>query len=156
MNRFLMLLLLMGASFLTYGQSSDIKKPEYVIIAGNEIITKEQATNLGKEGYVKAMQKGVTSEERAALVEKFGEKIGDKEFIVLLTIFTEEERQANQKKKNVTAPKNDVTSYDHEYLLKINDLAVDFTVKMLDGKKVKLSSLKGKVVLINFWATWCA
>jgi thiol-disulfide isomerase/thioredoxin len=25
----------------------------------------------------------------------------------------------------------------------------------LDGSKVQLASLKGKVVLINFWATWC-
>lgn len=35
------------------------------------------------------------------------------------------------------------------------DKAPDFTVEMLDGSKVKLSSLRGKVVLINFWATWC-
>src|SRR5512136_1255265 len=33
--------------------------------------------------------------------------------------------------------------------------APDFTVKDLDGKDVKLSSLKGSVVLVNFWATWC-
>lgn len=33
--------------------------------------------------------------------------------------------------------------------------APDFTVKDLDGKDVKLSELKGSVVLVNFWATWC-
>ena len=33
--------------------------------------------------------------------------------------------------------------------------ATDFTLPGLDGKLVKLSSFKGKVVLLNFWATWC-
>jgi thiol-disulfide isomerase/thioredoxin len=32
---------------------------------------------------------------------------------------------------------------------------MDFVIKDLDGKDVKLSSYKGKVVLLNFWATWC-
>lgn len=31
----------------------------------------------------------------------------------------------------------------------------DFTLKMLDGTPVTLSSLKGKVVVLDFWATWC-
>lgn len=31
----------------------------------------------------------------------------------------------------------------------------DFTLKNLAGKKVSLSDLKGKVVVISFWATWC-
>jgi thiol-disulfide isomerase/thioredoxin len=31
----------------------------------------------------------------------------------------------------------------------------DFTMKDLAGKDVALSSFKGKVVLLNFWATWC-
>lgn len=40
-------------------------------------------------------------------------------------------------------------------LINEGDKAPDFTVEMLDGSKIKLSSLRGKVVLINFWATWC-
>lgn len=31
----------------------------------------------------------------------------------------------------------------------------DFKLKDLDGKEVELASFKGKVVLLNFWATWC-
>ena len=40
-------------------------------------------------------------------------------------------------------------------LINEGDKAPDFTVEMLDGSKIKLSSLRGNVVLINFWATWC-
>lgn len=31
----------------------------------------------------------------------------------------------------------------------------DFTLPDLEGNQVTLSSLEGKVVVINFWATWC-
>jgi thiol-disulfide isomerase/thioredoxin len=34
-------------------------------------------------------------------------------------------------------------------------IAPDFTVQDLSGQEQKLSDLKGKVVLVNFWATWC-
>jgi peroxiredoxin len=33
--------------------------------------------------------------------------------------------------------------------------APDFEAKTVDGKRIKLSDLRGKVVLVNFWATWC-
>jgi cytochrome c biogenesis protein CcmG/thiol:disulfide interchange protein DsbE len=33
--------------------------------------------------------------------------------------------------------------------------APDFTLEDLEGRKVSLSSYKGKAVLLNFWATWC-
>jgi thiol-disulfide isomerase/thioredoxin len=32
---------------------------------------------------------------------------------------------------------------------------LNFTLKDIDNKDVKLSSMKGKVVLLDFWATWC-
>lgn len=33
--------------------------------------------------------------------------------------------------------------------------APDFALKDISGKKVSLSGYRGKVVLLNFWATWC-
>lgn len=40
-------------------------------------------------------------------------------------------------------------------LVKEGMQAPDFTVEMFDGSTLTLSALKGKVVLVNFWATWC-
>ena len=40
-------------------------------------------------------------------------------------------------------------------LIKKGDKAPDFTVEMVDGEQLTLSKLKGKVVVVNFWATWC-
>ena len=42
-----------------------------------------------------------------------------------------------------------------ETLVKVGDDVPEFVVEMFDGKKIDIKDLKGKVVLINFWATWC-
>jgi peroxiredoxin len=34
-------------------------------------------------------------------------------------------------------------------------VAPDFSLESLDGKTMRLSDLRGKAVLLNFWATWC-
>lgn len=39
--------------------------------------------------------------------------------------------------------------------LKVGDKYVDFMQRTPDGKDVKLSDFAGKVVLLNFWASWC-
>ncbi len=34
-------------------------------------------------------------------------------------------------------------------------IAPDFTLENMQGEKVSLSQFRGKVVIVNFWATWC-
>ncbi|MDR2484194.1 MAG: TlpA family protein disulfide reductase [Treponema sp.] len=40
-------------------------------------------------------------------------------------------------------------------VLRERSQSIDFSLPLLDGGALTLSSLKGKVVLLNFWATWC-
>jgi thiol-disulfide isomerase/thioredoxin len=39
--------------------------------------------------------------------------------------------------------------------LAAGDMAPDFALKDLDGREVRLSQLRGKVVVLDVWATWC-
>jgi peroxiredoxin len=154
MNKlFLLFFALYG--LVLFGQEKDVKKPEYIIIVHNEIISNEKLEEYGAQGSIKAINKGVTKDERNKLAEKFGDKIGDREFIIKVDLLTEQEKL---KRKTDIKPSSENNSKKREDELKLNidDAASDFTVLMIDGKKITLSDLKGKVVLINYWATWCA
>lgn len=39
--------------------------------------------------------------------------------------------------------------------LKVGMKAPDFTLKSLDGREISLSNLEDKIVILDFWATWC-
>ncbi len=45
---------------------------------------------------------------------------------------------------------------DRAYLVKVGDMAPNFSMKLTSGKTVKLSELKGKVVMLQFTASWCS
>ena len=48
-----------------------------------------------------------------------------------------------------------VDAQEKETLVKVGDNVPEFVVEMFDGQKIDIKDLKGKIVLINFWATWC-
>ncbi len=47
------------------------------------------------------------------------------------------------------------TVYEHEYIVKVGDIAPDFTLEMIDGSSFTLSEHRGKVVMLQFTAGWC-
>lgn len=158
MKKELLIFLLLLNSFFLFGQSNP-HKPAYVIIANDTIVTLAKVDSLAKLGYVRSVAKGVTEEERNKLFEQFGSRIGDKEFIVIVTLFSEAERAQRQSARSVQPQDKvepDTTANKNGYLVSVNDTAKDFTVQMVNGETIRLSDLKGKVVMLNFWATWCA
>ena len=46
--------------------------------------------------------------------------------------------------------------YDEGYIVKAGDMAPDFVINEAGGKSYKLSSLRGKVVMLQFTASWCS
>jgi len=45
---------------------------------------------------------------------------------------------------------------DYGYIVKIGQQIPDFSMETTDGKTVKMADLKGKVVIIQFTASWCS
>ena len=48
------------------------------------------------------------------------------------------------------------TTDDRAYLVKVGDIAPNFSIKLTTGKKVNLSDLRAKVVMLQFTASWCS
>ncbi len=46
--------------------------------------------------------------------------------------------------------------YENGYLVKTGDMAPDFMINEAGGKSYRLSDLKGKVVMLQFTASWCS
>lgn len=46
-------------------------------------------------------------------------------------------------------------SDNYQFKVKVGDIAPDFEMQLPNGEQVKLSSLRGKVVMLQFTASWC-
>jgi cytochrome c biogenesis protein CcmG/thiol:disulfide interchange protein DsbE len=66
--------------------------------------------------------------------------------LIGVTIYADKATRVKAKGPTSTPPKLDTTALSP---------APDVTFKDLSGKDVPLSDFRGKVVLVNFWATWC-
>jgi peroxiredoxin len=57
--------------------------------------------------------------------------------------------------RGIAVPPRTAAASGAEAAALTSSVAPDFTLKTVDGASVSLSDYKGKVVLLNFWATWC-
>lgn len=62
----------------------------------------------------------------------------------------------SENSEDLSAVTNDSTTIeDRQYLVKVGDMAPDFEMEIPGGDKIKLSDLRGKVVMLQFTASWC-
>ena len=54
-----------------------------------------------------------------------------------------------------SASKKSAAETDDGFIVKVGDEAPDFTVTTIDGEKYTLSEFRGKVVMLQFTASWC-
>lgn len=64
-------------------------------------------------------------------------------------------QKANEKSDSTGGSTNTDQGQPLTVGLEKGNLAPDFELQTVDGKTVKLSSFRGKKVIINFWASWC-
>jgi thiol-disulfide isomerase/thioredoxin len=71
-------------------------------------------------------------------------------FAALYTFYAKYKSQAIQQPQNGVSSTGSPGSTEKKQVM-----APDFSLKDLNGNTVKLSDYKGKIVFLNFWATWC-
>lgn len=152
---------ILAATASVKAQQQEKAKLAVMYIVNGEEVSEAKIQELANSNRIKEMRKGITDEEKAALIKKYGSRV-DESLVAVISVYTDQEMATKKevtKEEAEAAHKASVAQQEkrdaESTLVHTGDMAPDFTVEMLDGRKVKLSDLKGKVVLLNFWATWC-
>jgi len=88
---------------------------------------------------------------KTVVQEKFEKQKYLKEVVKLIEQAKQQEDYIFQQKNRVNEEKN----IREQLGINIGAIAPEINLKSPDGKLIALSSLKGKVVLLDFWASWC-
>ncbi|PKB42399.1 peroxiredoxin [Cellulophaga sp. RHA19] len=154
------LFLCFASSFNAYAQDKKEVKPKMIFIVNGQEVTEEYLTVLQKENKIKAMHNGVSKKEKKAIAKRFKERL-DNNFVMKIEVFSDEEMLANKKKQPVKSKSKskEAKVVKKETVaaskIKVGDTITAFALEDINGNVLKSTDLKGKVVLLNFWATWC-
>ncbi|PCI98828.1 MAG: hypothetical protein COB15_05180 [Flavobacteriales bacterium] len=118
-----------------------------------ELFVKLQVSKFGAISEMKKVYMGLIEENPASLVSLAAVQQLDAK--VAIDLYRKVDHALNK-----TIPNNPWFLDFHKKLesmvsLYVGEPAPEFTLNNTDGNPISLSSLKGKVVLIDFWASWC-
>jgi thiol-disulfide isomerase/thioredoxin len=124
------------AETLTKGQEGEINELycKVLVQKGESKKAIEKMGEFIKSGYSTSGMKDLL---REAYIAEKGSETGFEEFVTQFENAADEKLTEKLKREMISEPSS------------------DFTLLDLEGKKVSLDKLKGKVVVLDFWATWC-
>lgn len=80
--------------------------------------------------------------------------------LIMIAILASTSCKNNPKKSETpvaeTKSTEEVVPDERGYIVKVGEIAPDFEIEYTDGKKIMLSSLRGKLVMLQFTASWCS
>lgn len=129
------------------GASQDSVMTEYLPLIGRQVnlIKNEQMNyikqNLDKDVALYAMM-SLPTDSANVVIPQLNEAVKSGKLAVVYQLLCERS-------------KNDMLREQAIEALKEGSEAPDFTLKDIDGKDFKLSSLRGKYVVLDFWGSWC-
>ncbi|WP_461788209.1 redoxin domain-containing protein [Pedobacter sp.] len=111
-------------------------------------VSKEEDKKKGEEIVLANIAKNKSEKERSILINWNSRFLSNEKILELYNGFSDKTKASSHgiQIKNAALTK---------YILKVGDMLPSFSQKDTKGKMLNISDLKGKYVLIDFWASWC-